>query len=126
MMNFKSHVPGREASQTLATSDDFSDQLMAFRRQMDRMFEDLLNHFGGRPLRRLGGGWRDVTPTEATGTDKDVVVTAELPGLGEKDFEVTLSGDILTITAIKRPSTSRRTGVTITRTCAKAGGGALG
>ena len=125
-MDFKSHVPGREASQTLATSDDFSDQLMAFRRQMDRMFEDLLNHFGGRPLRRLGGGWRDVTPTEATGTDKDVVVTAELPGLGEKDFEVTLSGDILTITAIKRPSTSKRTGVTSIRPCAKPGGGALG
>ena len=30
-------------------------------------------------------------------TDKEVVITAELPGLEEKDFDVTVAGDILTL-----------------------------
>lgn len=35
-------------------------------------------------------------------TDKEVVITAELPGLEEKDFDVTVAGDILTLKGEKK------------------------
>ena len=34
---------------------------------------------------------------DLTENDKEIVVTAEMPGLDDKDFEVTVSGDLLTL-----------------------------
>jgi HSP20 family protein len=42
--------------------------------------------------------------------DKEVVITAELPGLDEKDFEVTVAGDLLTIKGEKRSDHEQRNG----------------
>jgi HSP20 family protein len=39
---------------------------------------------------------------EVAETDKDIRVTAELPGLEEKDVEVTLDDDVLTLRGEKR------------------------
>jgi HSP20 family molecular chaperone IbpA len=129
-MDSKSLVPGQENSQTPAARDDSPDQLVAFRWQMNRMFDDFFKNVRGRPFRPLGGGCQGAariegtkTDKETTDVDKDVVFTAELPGLGETDFELTLAGDILTITARKRLQTSKGT-VTFTRQCAETGRGA--
>jgi HSP20 family protein len=43
-------------------------------------------------------------------TDKELVVTAELPGLDEKDFDVTLSGDILNIKGEKKAEREEKNG----------------
>lgn len=68
------------------------------RREMDRVFDDFLR------LPMLGGGlgsnqgagigWPSVEVKE---TDDEVRVTAELPGLNEKDVEITAEGGMLTI-----------------------------
>ena len=112
-MDFKSLVPWREKSQTPATRDDFFDPFVAFRREMDRMFDDFFNNFGfgGRSLRPLTGGWQGVTPTvDVAETDRELVVTAELPGLDQKDFEVTLAGDVLTIKGEKKAEQEQKEG----------------
>ena len=45
----------------------------------------------------------DFTPhIDVSETDDEIVVSAELPGLEEKDFEVTLDADVLTIKGEKR------------------------
>jgi HSP20 family protein len=112
-MDFKSLVPWREKSQTSATRDDFFDPFVAFRREMDRMFDDFFNNFGfgSRSLRPLSGSWQGVTPTvDVAETDRELVVTAELPGLDQKDFEVTLAGDVLTIKGEKKAEQEQKEG----------------
>jgi HSP20 family molecular chaperone IbpA len=78
--------------------DDVLDPFVSLSRELDRLFDEFFNDFG-RGLRRRGAGTPMIDVAE---TDKELVVTAELPGLAEKDFEVTLSGDLVTIKAEKK------------------------
>ncbi len=97
-MNFGSLIPWREKSQTPTVRDDFFDPFVSFRREIDRMFDDFFNGFGGRALRPM-----TVTPViDVAETDKEVVIRAELPGLDEKDLDVALAGDVLTIKGEKK------------------------
>jgi HSP20 family protein len=43
-------------------------------------------------------------------TDKEIVITAELPGLDEKDLDVTLAGDVLTIKGEKKAEREQKNG----------------
>lgn len=106
-MKLGSLVPWRERSEP-AIRDDVYDPVSAFRRDVDRMFDNFFSDFGVPTLR---SGSASVTPTiDATETDKDFVITAELPGLDEKDFEVTLTGDLLTIKGEKKSEHEERNG----------------
>jgi HSP20 family protein len=110
-MNFGSLIPWREKSQVPATRDETYDPFVTFRREVDRMFDDFVNGFGMRPLRPWTGGLQSVTPMiDVADTDKELVVTAELPGLDEKDFDVTLSGDILNIKGEKKAEREEKNG----------------
>ena len=68
--------------------------------------------FGGALARRPGfARLKDFGPSlDVEDTNKEIVVTAELPGLDEKDFEVTLAGDVLTIKGEKKTETEGRNG----------------
>jgi hypothetical protein len=46
------------------------------------------------------------------GDDKEIVVTAEMPGLDDKDFEVTVSGDLLTLKGEKKAEHEQHNGDT--------------
>jgi HSP20 family protein len=110
-MDFKSLVPWREKSQSPASRNDYFDPFVSFRREVDRMFDDFFNSFGGRGLRPMAGGWQGVNPViDLDETDKELVVTAELPGLDQKDFEVMLAGDVLTIRGEKKAEHEQRDG----------------
>lgn len=85
--------------------------MVTFRREVDRMFDDFLNGFGGSTLRPMANGWQDVTPVIGVAeTEKDMVITAELPGVSEKEIEVTLAGDILTIKGEKKAEHEQKNG----------------
>jgi HSP20 family protein len=43
-------------------------------------------------------------------TDKEILVTADVPGLDSKDFTVTLSGDVLTIAGEKKDARDEKRG----------------
>jgi HSP20 family protein len=85
----------------------------AMRQEMDRMFDDITRGFGGlAPGRRLF----DVEPqpryeaplavsapvVDVVEKEKEYQITAELPGLGEKDVEVVVADEILTIKGEKK------------------------
>ncbi len=83
-----------------------SDPFMPFRRQMNRLFDDF---FSGPPWPRQALAVPAsvlelvVSPQiEVSETDKEVHVTAELPGIDPKEVEVSLSDDVLTIRAEKQ------------------------
>jgi HSP20 family protein len=69
------------------------DPFRGFRTQLDSLFEDW---FG----RNIGG---TLAPRiNVSETDKDVTVTVELPGVEEKDIDVSLSGNQLTVKGMKK------------------------
>ena len=80
------------------------------RREMDRLFEDFtLNPFR-LPLRRPvfsiepfwhPESWMTVPAVDFVETEKGYELTADLPGLHEKDIEVKIAGGVLTVKAEK-------------------------
>lgn len=74
------------------------DPFVAMQKEVNRLFED----FGrGSPSRFAGGG--EVVPRiDVAETDNSIEVTAELPGIDEKDVDVVLRDDVLTIKGEKK------------------------
>jgi HSP20 family protein len=91
-------MPGEEVS-----------PFMTLHREMNRLFDDMLSRFDpgmpslvGRTPGWAGAGWPSV---EVNATDNEVRVSAELPGMDEKDIEVLVDNDVLTIRGEKRSET---------------------
>jgi HSP20 family protein len=97
----RSLIPWRDKSQNLERQEDRFEPFVSFRREVDRMFDDFFNG----SLARLPGfePLHGIAPSiDVEDKEKEVVITAELPGLDNKDFDVTLSGDVLTIRGEKK------------------------
>ncbi len=70
------------------------------RREMDSMFD---NFFRGFELEPFEGRIGTFAPRiDVSETDREITVSAELPGLDEKDIDVSLSDDMLTIKGEKK------------------------
>lgn len=111
MVDFKALVPWRDKSQTPAPREEYPDPFLTFRREVDRMFDDFFSGFGRRPVGAPFGSLSTPTPSmDLTENEKEIVVTAEMPGLDDKDFEVTVSGDLLTLRGEKKAEHEQRNG----------------
>jgi HSP20 family protein len=89
-----------ESSPSPARRGVFSSPLAELHREVDRLFDDFMTDF--RPWRSGVGFWGDgkgelVAKVDVSETDNEIQVTADLPGIDEKDIEVTLSDGVLTI-----------------------------
>jgi len=108
-----SRVPESGGTEAFGWATPLAD----LRRQMDRVFEDFLSPWrSGHLARRLEDfGFPQSTllgkpvpadliamEIDVSETDKTVEIAAELPGLDEKDVEVTVEDDVLTIQGEKR------------------------
>ena len=83
------------------------DPFTSFRRQMDRLFDDFLVPTEQRSFAGDGTLWPSVDVAE---TDQAFTVTAELPGLDQKDVELNLRDNALVISGEKRQETSESNG----------------
>jgi HSP20 family protein len=99
-MSIKDLVPriGRGREQTLARHQDV-DPFRGFQREMNRLFDDFFSdlplapRWGERGLAAAGFSPR----VDVSETDKDVKVSAELPGMDEKDITVEMDDAAITI-----------------------------
>jgi HSP20 family protein len=74
-------------------------------REVDRVFENFWSGFGTPSLLRENGGALTAgleVKVDASEDEKAYHVTAELPGLSEKDVEVTFADNMLTISGEKK------------------------
>jgi len=99
-------LPWRKHEAELAKRDMSAAPVEEMRRQFDNLFDSLFGDFGSRglfPQRRFGSALADLSPNfDISETDDDVKIAAELPGMDEKDIEVNLENNVLTIRGEKR------------------------
>lgn len=84
--------------------NDDRDPFLSLHREVNRLFDDAFRSFGaGLPslgsFSSFGGNWPSV---EISDGEKEIKVTAEVPGLEEKDIEVLLDDGVLTLRGEKR------------------------
>ena len=83
----------------------FAQPFLSLQREIDRLFEDFTRGFPNMPSIAGGNGGNGgmVMPsTDVTETDKEIEITAELPGLEDKDVQVNFADGILTIRGEKK------------------------
>jgi len=89
----------------LSGRDPWTVPFFALQRGINRVFDDL---WGGFDMPTAFAGHR-FPSLEVHDEDKVVKVTAELPGLTEKDVDLTLKDGILTLKGEKKSETSEKT-----------------
>ena len=103
-MSIKDLIPwninGRELSVHRGTD---ANPFLTLHREMNRMFDDVFRGFDLAPFgsaRTLGAlRWPQIDIDE---TDKEVRITAELPGLDEKDVNLEIANGVLSIAGEKK------------------------
>ena len=106
-MGIRDLVPWTKGQQLTAQQGPF-DPFLTLHREMNRLFDDAFRGVGsfGRlanPLMEGHFGWPRLELSE---TDKAVTVSAELPGLNEKDVQVEIANGILSIRGEKKTARS--------------------
>lgn len=103
---------GRGSEVPIRRETDLGDPMAALRNEMDRLFDDFGRSFGFADWPAWSGGGLAFAPSiDVQEDDERVEVTAELPGLEEKDFELSLDREVLTLRGEKkRESEEERSG----------------
>ena len=89
---------------SLARNDEERSPFLSLQNEMNRMFDGFFRGFGLQPFQGFEGGFGGLSGLRSEEDDQEYRLTAEMPGIGEKDLEVKLSGDTLTIRAQKEES----------------------
>lgn len=98
-MTWKDIVPFKKRS--VPVKREFGHPLERFREEMDTLFDDFFKDFSMEPFD--GGHARQFSPQiDVSETDKEIKVSAELPGMDDKDIEVNMNHDSLTIRGEKK------------------------
>jgi HSP20 family protein len=95
----KEQAPRKRGDVTINQEEEHPMAL--FERDMNRMFNEFFSGFGLAPT--TWEGWSTFSPqVDIVDNEKEIKVSVELPGLDEKDIDVSLSHDMLTISGEKR------------------------
>jgi HSP20 family protein len=87
-----------------------ADAFGSFRREMDRVFDSFWRDLEPRSFLTAGAGAAAWPSVDVDETDADYKVAIELPGLDEKDVQLQLRDNALTISGEKRNEREDRDG----------------
>ena len=100
-MAFRDLIPWGRKDLPLRREED--NPFFSLQREVDRIFDRFSRGFGGGELVEREEALRGFIPSvDVSETDKEIHVTAELPGMDEKDLDITLSGNNLIIRGEKK------------------------
>jgi len=100
-MGFRDLIPWSR-NQELAPAREGFDPFLTLHREMNRLFDDASRAFGGTSLSPLMEGRLSWPKIELSDTDKALTVSAELPGMTEKDVQIEIANGVLTIRGEKK------------------------
>ena len=93
---------GRKSEMAVGSGDPFT----ALRREMDRVFESFGRELGWPSTETSAGV---MAPSlDVSETDTELKIEAELPGVDEKDIEVVVSDNVLTIKGEKKSEAEQK------------------
>jgi HSP20 family protein len=106
-MNVRDLIPWGRSNESQAPStyrDAEQHPFLSLHREVNRLFDDVFREFDTRlpsigRFSSLGSVWPSVEISES---DSQIIVTAEIPGLEEKDIDVLLDDGVLTLRGEKR------------------------
>jgi HSP20 family protein len=104
-MAMKDLIPWNRQGDVTVRRGEAVNPFLALHREMNRLFDEAFRGFDLAPFgagRLLGAGLPNI---EVNDTGKEVTISAELPGLDEKDVEVELTNGVLVIKGEKRTET---------------------
>lgn len=91
----------------LATRREPDNPFFALQHKMNRMFDDFL----GEPFDLFGtsgGGNMFMPQMNVSETEKEIIVTADVPGVEEKDLDISITKNELTIKGEKKSETEEK------------------
>jgi len=105
-MNVRDLVPWVKGDRERTSAQSGSlGSMVSLHREMNRLFDDMFRGFDATGF--FGG--RGIWPsTDVEETDKEYRITAELPGLEERDVEVLLQDGVLTVRGEKKSESESR------------------
>lgn len=105
-MNVRDLVPWVKGDRERTSAQSGSlGSMVSLHREMNRLFDDMFRGFDATGF--FGG--RGIWPsTDVEETDKEYRITAELPGLEERDVEVLLQDGVLTVRGEKKSESENR------------------
>lgn len=86
----------------------YSSPFNALRDEMNSLFEDFFRNFDLEPFAERS---RMFTPlVDVSESEKEITVSAELPGLEEKDIDISITKDALTVKGEKKDEREEKNG----------------
>lgn len=103
-MAFRDLVPWSRNQSLAPGRTEAFEPFFAFQREMNRLFDDVFRNFGtlgrtGNLLMEGQFGWPKIELSE---NEKAITVSAELPGLSDKDVQVEIANGVLSIRGEKK------------------------
>jgi HSP20 family protein len=98
-------IPWKKRETSLGMPQETGHPVERLHRQMNQLFDEFFRDFGSMQWPSL---WQDqaegvLSPRfDVSETDNEVQITAELPGMDEKDIEVTFDDNVLTVKGEKK------------------------
>lgn len=90
----------KDTGRGVAERRQWSDPFSTFRQEMDKLMDNVFGGFNTWPFEKSTDAF---TPRiDVVDTDKEIRVSAELPGLDEKDIDVSLTPEAVTIRGEKK------------------------
>jgi len=96
-------LPLRRRGNNLPARRENDSPVMAIQSEMNRMFDQFFNDpFTLLPLSSMRNVSEFLPRVDVSETDESMLVTAELPGMEEKDIQISLENDALQISGEKK------------------------
>ena len=102
-MSIRDLIPRGRNSDVPATYGSSNDTpFLSLHREMNRLFDDVFRDFGRQPFGLSQSSLTNWPSVEITETGNEMRVTAEMPGLEDKDVEVLFDDGVLVLRGEKR------------------------
>lgn len=97
-------IPWKRDKGDISIRRDEEDTIIDFRRQMNRLFDEFFERpFSLSPFFSGSTMMKEFTPhLDVSETDKEIIISAELPGLEPEDIHIGMDGNALTISGEKQ------------------------
>ncbi len=128
MLDLKSLIPwghkdDDNGSEVPVKREQVQDPFRSLRQEMDQLLDSFVSGWGGfsalpKTVSSEARAWFPAMPSvDVTDSENKLTVTAELPGVDEKNIEVTIEGEILTIRGEKKFDQEEKEGERYYREC---------